>query len=172
MALIGIRLGSLSCSPLFEPAYAAPWLCYITLPHTGAFRVSMTPLPWLQTFLSSPLPSPHLSAPRKIARGPLFLSPQVHTIGYIVLLIAAGGTHRSVISIAYPRSRTALPYTFSSFNPGALGLCNFSPRGVIILHRHPCHEKLPRPSWTIRERGSKGVRIGDWLWWLIHQAPL
>lgn len=75
---------------------AAPG-CYITLPHTGAFRfhdsssvtadISLLASHIPHPSPSSPLPHP---TPREIARG---LSLRARTIDSVVLLIAAGGTH-------------------------------------------------------------------------------
>lgn len=92
----------------------------------------------------------------------LFLSlsfPPNPTIGSMVLLIVARASHahhsRSrtrgyrTNAIIHDRctTRPFLSLSFSSsdflsFNPGALGLCNFSPRGVIIRCRHRRHEKM------------------------------
>lgn len=65
----------------------------------------------------------------------------------------------STLSLLFLPLSLSRPLIFLSFNPGALGLCNFSPRGVIIHSRHRRREKMPRPLSLIRKHDSKEGRM-------------
>lgn len=161
----------------------------------------MTPLPWLRTFLSSPLPSLPSSSfhPCKIASPSLsiYLSISIsislqtlQSAPRYYLSLLERGTHtipaHARADLQYrtngiihdrctirpflffslsPSLFLSRPLIFLSFNPGALGLCNFSPRGVIIHSRHRRREKMPRPpiadSETRFQRRSNGIARGD-----------
>lgn len=193
MALIGIRLGSLSCSPLFRPVRAAPVFASATSRHFA--------FPWLlfrdcgrfspRPFLPSSSFHPRKIPPLSFSVYPsLFLSlsfPPNPTIGSMVLLIVARASHahhsRSrtrgyrTNAIIHDRctTRPFLSLSFSSsdflsFNPGALGLCNFSPRGVIIRCRHRRHEKMRHGLY--RRFGNTIPKKVEWnrSRWLIHRC--
>lgn len=192
MALIGIRLGSLSCSPLFRPVRAAPVFASATSRHFAfpwlLFRDCgrFSPRPFLPSSSFHPRkipPSLFLCLPISISI-PLFPSKPYNRLHGITYRCSSEPrtpfalTHARIPNECYnPRSLydstlslSLSSSDFLSFNPGALGLCNFSPRGVIIRCRHRRHEKMRHGLY--RRFGNTIPKKVEWnrSRWLIHRC--